>query len=359
MTRTEGERGFLRRAYAWPRVRVVLIASAVLGTLMLGGWTGSVPLLYFRIACVGAVLLFVFAVLERGPRRLPRFVARWALQIVGVAVAVPPTTGLIYSLTTLGDPVPWVRNESRMSGFGMIAGMGVLIAPWIAMVAVYREISGQARRQALEFELERTQLARQALQARVSLLQSQVEPHFLFNTLANVRELVAQGSPRAPAMLQSLIDYLRAAVPRLHQPTSTIAEELELVRAYLEIMQMRMPDRLQYSVHADPAALDARCPPAGVLVLVENAVRHGIDPSETGGTVIVNVRREPGACVAEVLDTGVGLRPSSGGLGTGLQNLRERLTLGFGPGAALELSPNTPRGARALLRIPTAQAHAA
>ncbi|HZH44438.1 MAG TPA: histidine kinase [Lysobacter sp.] len=351
MTRDQ-EHGFFRRAFAWPRLRVVLVASAIAGTVMLAGWTGSAAVLYLRLLLLGIALVLVFSLFERWPRTLPRWVARWALQIIAVAVTVPFATAMIYSLTTLGDPVPWVHDKLRMAGYGMITGLAILVTPWIAMVAVLREISGRAQRQALAFELERSQLEREALQARMSLLQSQVEPHFLFNTLANVRELVELGSPQASSMLQSLIAYLRAAVPRLHRAASTFAEEIELVRAYLDIMQMRMSDRLRFSIHAAPAALDATCPPAALLVLVENAVRHGIDPSETGGSIVVNVRLEDGFCVAEVLDTGVGFGHGSAGLGTGLDNLRERLRLAYGPQASVELSPNMPSGVRAVMRIP-------
>src|SRR5690606_5352677 len=112
----------------------------------------------------------------------------------------------------------------------------------------------------------------------LSLLQAQVHPHFLFNTLANVRELVAAGSGQAVVVLDSLITYLRTAVPRIDEPEATMGRELDLVRAYLKLMEMRLPDRLQYSLHADEGAQGLRCPPLTVLTLVENAVRHGVDP---------------------------------------------------------------------------------
>ena len=347
--------GVLRRAFRWARLRVVLAVALALGTLLIAPWTGSVAVLYLRLLLVGLLLLLVFTLLERRPRRLPRWLARWALQIAAVALSAPFATALVYTLTTLDDSVPWTHDKLRMAGYSIITGFSLLVSPWVVMIAVYRDISGRAQRQALAFELERTQLARQAVEARMSLLQAQVEPHFLFNTLANVRELVEQGSPRAAPMLQSLIDYLRAAVPSLHRPSSTIGRELELVRAYLDIMQMRMPDRLQYAVDADPALLDVACPPAALLVLVENAVRHGIDPGERGGEIAVCIRQEGAACIAEVRDTGVGLGQASAGLGTGLANLRERLRLAFGPDATLVLEDNSPEGATARLRIPLGQ----
>lgn len=183
------------------------------------------------------------------------------------------------------------------------------------------------------------------------LLQAQVAPHFLFNTLANVQALVDAGSPQASTVLRSLT-YLRAAVPRLNEPFTTIARELELVRAYLELMHTRMPDRLQFTLDVDESALELRCPPITLLTLVENAVRHGIDPSEEGGRIDISVGRRRDRCVVRVSDTGAGLNETSSGLGTGLSNLRERLQLAFGGDAQLLASAQHPRGVSAELDFP-------
>ncbi|MGL4574428.1 MAG: sensor histidine kinase, partial [Burkholderiaceae bacterium] len=206
-------------------------------------------------------------------------------------------------------------------------------------------------------EFERSEFERKMSDARLRLLQTQVQPHFLFNTLANVRALVDAGSPQAAPVLDSVIAYLRAAVPRLNEAATTMAQELELVRAYLDLMHMRMPDRLQFVLHAGQAVQHLRCPPMTLLTLVENAVRHGIDPSEEGGRIEVSVQVVNSRCIARVTDTGVGLQHGSAGLGTGLSTLRERLQLAFGGDAQLRVSELTPRGVCAELEFPAQNAN--
>jgi LytS/YehU family sensor histidine kinase len=142
-----------------------------------------------------------------------------------------------------------------------LCAVGMLFSTYMTLGAMVRQRDAFVRHQALAFQLERSELERKALDARLRLLQAQVEPHFLFNTLANVREMVVQGLPQAATVLDSLIAYLRAAVPRLHEPATTLGQELDLVRAYLELMQIRMPDRLQFTIEVDkggaPLALPA------------------------------------------------------------------------------------------------------
>jgi len=229
----------------------------------------------------------------------------------------------------------------------------LLFAPWIAVGAVIRQREAFARDQAMAFELEKSELERKALDTRLRLLQAQVEPHFLFNTLANIQALVDAGSPQASSVLKSLIAYLRAAVPRMHAPGTTLGQELDLVRAYLELMQMRIPDRLQFALHIEPAANTLQCPPMTLLTLVENAVRHGIDPREEGGRIDVDVWLRDGRCHVRVTDTGVGLQvEKTGGLGTGLSMLRERMQLAFGGDAQFRLTEVQPHGVCAELEFP-------
>jgi hypothetical protein len=323
------------RILSWHRVRLALGLSFVLGLLLSFNW--GVPGIV-RLMLLGLIAMVVFGLFERWPKRLPKRLARWTVQVVGVALAMPVSTAVF---TAMGATPFW-----------QVQGLALLVAPWAALAALVRQKEALSRHQALAFDLERSELERQALNARLRLLQAQVAPHFLFNTLANVQALVDAGSPQAPIVLRSLIAYLRAAVPRLDEVASTLGQELELVRAYLELMHMRMPDRLQFALHADEDALALRCPPMTLLTLVENAVHHGIDPSEEGGRIDVGVHRRGDRCLVRVSDTGAGLRQAGNGLGTGLTTLRERLELAFGGEAHLRLTAQHPRGVSAEVDLP-------
>jgi sensor histidine kinase YesM len=139
----------------------------------------------------------------------------------------------------------------------------------------------------------------------------------------------------------------------MQSQSTTFDDEVQLVHAYLELMQMRMPDRLKYAIHLDPAAARLYCPPMTLLTLIENAVRHGIDPSETGGRIDADLWVRDNRCVIRVKDTGVGLKTTSRGLGTGLSTLRERLKLAFGGDAQLTLTEIVPHGVCAEISFPS------
>lgn len=343
------------RLFGWRRVRFTLSISALFG-LFLGLLSETAMIIVVgRALLVGLTAMLAFGLFEQWPRSLPSWLARSALQVVSVFLSVPFSAYLAYWVTTDGNPN--FADEKRVMGFAMISVTGALFAPWIAVGAMLKQRDLFAREQALRFELEKSELERRASAARLRLLQAQVEPHFLFNTLANIQALVDANSPQASKVLASLIAYLRAAVPRLHDATTTLGQELQLVRAYLELMQMRMPDRLQFALQVDPEANDLQCPPMTLMALVENAVRHGIDPSEEGGRIDVDVVVREDRCVARVSDTGVGLQSTSQGLGTGLSTLRERMQLTFGGDAQLRLLEVDPHGVRAELEFPVRREH--
>jgi signal transduction histidine kinase len=330
------------------RLAVALTIAIAVWLLLLTHRRTSPSSMLFRLIILGLSTTTAFALFEVWPRRLPRWCERWVLQVVAVGASIPFATAAMYVPFNRPGAPPFLEDNDWM----LVTFAAMLVAPWTALASIVRQKEAFARDQKLTFALERSELERQALDARLHLLQAQVAPHFLFNTLANVQALVDAGSPHASALLRSLTAYLRAAVPLLHESAATIERELELVRPYLELMQMRMPDRLQYAMNVDPSALKVRCPPTTLLTLVENAVRHGIDPSEEGGRIDVDVARHGERCVVRITDTGAGLHQSASGLGTGLTTLRERLHLIFGDAAHLRLTPNSPRGAVVEIDMP-------
>jgi hypothetical protein len=346
----------LALAFNWRRLLFTFLFSFTIGALMgihwHSGWWSAVE----RVLAIGFVAMLVFSLFEQWPRRLPRWLPRWMLQVVAVAVGVPITTFVIYVLSTDPGAPPFWEVQDRMEGFAGLTGLGIFLSPWVALGALVRQKEALAREQALALDLARSEAARQALDARLNLLQAQVAPHFLFNTLANIQALVEAGSPKAPDVLKSLVAYLRAAVPRLNDPVTSLGQEVDLVRAYLELMRMRMPDRLSFELNVEDAARTCRCPPMTLLTLVENAVRHGIDPAEEGGRIVIDVRVTEGRCWIRVADSGAGLLASGRGLGTGLAALRERLALVFGESAELRIRAREPRGVVAELGFPAREA---
>ena len=336
-------------AHGWHAFVAALSLRAIATTVVLAVGAAAVldpifmpsfVVLLARTLVLATVLLFAYAAGRAWP---PRWLPRGLAPVLAVLLAAPPTTALIY-LVVSGGVRPFVQTPERLSGFAWIAGMGMLLGLAAATTAVVRERLAQAEARALRLELE-------AAQARLERLRAQIEPHFLFNTLANVQALVEGGSPRAAEVLKSLIAYLRAAMPRLNDAAPTLGHELDLVRAYLALMQMRMPDRLAFAIDADDAPRHLPFPTLALLTLVENAVRHGIDPAEDGGRIEVGVRRDAGTLRLWVADTGVGMDPHAAP-GTGLSNLRDRLHTQYAGRATLTLAEQAPHGVRAEITLP-------
>lgn len=216
----------------------------------------------------------------------------------------------------------------------------------------------RVRDSAREAELAAARLAGQQSALRLSLLQAQIAPHFLFNTLASIRALLRRDADRAEATLDALVDHLRACMPRLDADgqvsLSTLGRELETCRSYLELMRLRLGGRLTYRID-DPGAL-AGLPmlPMLLLTLVENAIKHGIEPLPGPGEIHLGVVREGQRLRLSVEDNGAGLQPGLG-KGVGLANLRAQLAERYGPSAQLSLSARSGGGVRAELCIPVQQ----
>ena len=202
-----------------------------------------------------------------------------------------------------------------------------------------------------ENETRVARLDRQADEARLQLMQAQIEPHFLFNTLANVKRLCATDADGGRELLAQLMVYLRAALPRLREADATLGSELTLAQAYLAILKIRMGDRLQVVVDVPAQSLSLAFPPMALLTLVENAIKHGLAPAPHGGAIKICVEQRGSQLHVTVADTGVGLR-GTGGSGIGISNTRARLAAMFAGDAELTLAANTPTGVVAAINLP-------
>ena len=306
----------------------------------LSGWWHWYQLNFFVALVIGLLIhgLFSLALRWMGAPRLRRLAGpRRALfyagiPLLGVAIGWP------LSLRLLGQEVGrWYAPENANMIFG-----SALIALLITFV-VYQIFEARARQ--LDAE-------RRATEGQLRLLQAQIEPHFLFNTLANVLSLIEADPPRARRMLESFTDYLRASLGGLRQDEVLLEAELQLSQAYLQVMQLRMDERLHFSIEADASARAVRVPPLLLQPLIENAIRHGLEPKLDGGMVRVRALLQAGQLRLSVEDDGLGLdHPATGGNGMATANIRSRLQSRYGDGATLIIERLQP-GTRALLSLP-------
>jgi sensor histidine kinase YesM len=306
--------------------------------------------------CVGYTTMLLFTMAGNLSFVRSGKVAREVAQIV--AVIMGSALGTVVTGVVKGRPLATLLTE-RLSGFVATSGLGIGFGCVVVAVYFYRERVGERNalmraeiaRMEAEFDAARANEEKQLLGARLQLLQAQVEPHFLFNTLANVQHLTTIDPQRASDMLGSLIRYLRAALPQMREQTSTLGREMSMVQAYLEIQRVRMGDRLAFSIDV-PAMLSTQpMPPMMLISLVENAVKHGIDPLASGGRIDVSAQADTTVLRVVVADTGAGLSEHAG-MGIGLSNIRERLATLHGAGARLDLHENEPRGVVAELSWP-------
>jgi signal transduction histidine kinase len=210
-----------------------------------------------------------------------------------------------------------------------------------------------AQEEARTAQLRREALETQGLATQLRLLQAQVEPHFIFNTLANVRRLCQSDAAAGRAMLGQLARYLRAALPRMRENEARLADEIELVSAYLGVQKVRMGERLQVTIDVAAPLLESRVPSMMLATLAENAIKHGIAPLTEGGSISVTAVSKDNCLELSVADTGRGFAAESG-TGVGLSNIRARLAALYAGRASLKLEGNVPRGVVATITLPIA-----
>jgi signal transduction histidine kinase len=274
----------------------------------------------------------------------PAAIRRWPNWKRTVFFSGTPLLGLV-----IGWPIGvQIAGGDLVAWFGSRSGLRIITASLLMALTISFLMHHWFAAKARQFEAEK-----RAAEAQLRLLQAQMEPHFLFNTLANVLSLIDADAPRAKRMLEAFTDYLRSSLGSLRRDDATLESELELVEAYLGLQQLRMDDRLRYSIAADPAVRAVALPPMLLQPLVENAVLHGLERKLEGGGIEVTARLDGAHLLIEVRDDGLGPgraapRP---GHGLALTNLRERLRSRYGDAASLDVMPAHP-GTRATLRLP-------
>ncbi len=334
-------------------------AIAVVLTLMAWGFAGRAdPLRFFiwNFVIAQSIGLTIHALYEAGGHLLGRerieafSTSNRVIFFAGIPI-VGCLIGYWIGLTLLGVDV------SRIVQGAPRVVVAIVIVSIIFSTFWYRYLAGKTRLERAEAESERERakavdLQRQAIDAQLRSLQAQVEPHFLFNTLANVVSLIDTAPDKARLMLERLIELLRASLAASRSERTTLGQETALIAAYLDILRIRMGERLSYTISVPPELLNVSIPPLSLQPLVENSIKHGLEPKLEGGSVHLSARTADGALQLDVEDDGLGFSPHPGA-GVGLANLRDRISSLYGARARLVIE-ELARGTRVRMTIPLA-----
>ena len=330
-------------AGAWQRL---LTLGILYGLLLLGlSQPGKVAWVFGAIAFGLSIEFFAFLKFRPQVKQKIRSELQETFEVV-LNNAWP----MIFAPLLTMDPF---QNWNDSKNIAAVAIFGLFVA--ITFNRLQEKKRERAQRFLLNVGREKAELERQLTEAKLVALSAQIEPHFLFNTLASIQYLIRNDSVKATEMTSDLIRYLRLALPRMRQSTARLADELELVRAYLGIMQIRMGPRLQFLIDSPDILGDAQIPTMALITLAENAIKHGLEQKQDGGTIRVTASNDiddARMLRLEVADTGGGFSNAASGTGIGLANIRERLQTLYGSRAALSLEANQPSGVKAILILP-------
>jgi len=215
-----------------------------------------------------------------------------------------------------------------------------------------REHISETKRIILEEKIRNLDMKNLATEAELKLLQAQIEPHFLFNTLSNALSLIDADPAKAKIVMERFSDFLRGCIHIARERDVPVSQELELVRSYLDIHRLRMGHRLSYDISVPDYLLGCRIPPLLIQPLVENSIKHGLEPKVEGGIIAIQGELEGGTFRISVIDSGRGIQESSGGNGVGLENIRKRIEMLCNDNGRLILEENRPSGIRAIIEVP-------
>jgi len=267
-------------------------------------------------------------------------------------------TGLVMGVVTgmfLGSVIMGIPPLLFVQQFGFF--IKILIGSIVAGTLINYFFSIQSRVSVAENMVQEERIKRltsekEAIEANLRLLQAQIEPHFLFNTLSNILSLLDSDSEKGKSMLTSLTRYLRKSLSKVREYTSTVGQEMELIEDYLKIFKVRMGARLLFKLDVSDSVGDLPFPPMLIQPLVENAIKHGIESNIDGGEIIIRVENEKDRIRVEVSDTGVGLQANSDP-GMGIENIKDRLESLYAGQGRLILEENEPSGLKAIIEVPS------
>jgi hypothetical protein len=337
----------LLRGLDWRRVAWTAGLATVVTASIVPFFANKFFDLLISALCVGfSIMLLVTIGGNLRVRGLPREI-RMALAVVLGSLIGTLITGIVKG----GNPLWMLQHEEALWRVMITASLGIGFGGVILLVFMYREQKARAEAEGHRAEADRQRLGKQMAIAQLKTMQAQVEPHFLFNTLATVQHLVDVDPPQASRMLSSLIAYLRAAMPQMRESDTTVGREFALARAYLEVLQVRMGLRLTFRTDLPPQLAGRPMPPMMLISLVENAIKHGLEPEESGGRIEISAREAGDRLHIQVTNNGAPLDPMAKG-GTGLSNIRERLSAMYGDNARLVIEEAKPKGVIARLELP-------
>jgi sensor histidine kinase YesM len=302
-------------------------------------WVG-----HFIASCV------MLSIVVAGYRRAQRGAGPTRGRLAVLIFASGNAALLIYAVVLVATNIQ-MRSLEDIGPFSGVLVWSYSLAALIVLAHHFAERSRSAATALGDAEMRRIGLERDVAGARLALLQAQVEPHFIFNALANVRRLMRTDPGAARTLVADLLRYLEEALPTMRVERTTLGGEAELVRAFLAVHQVRMGPRLRTEIDIPSSLASRSMPPMVLLTLVENALKHGLQPTVDGGSITLRARSEAGRVVLTVADTGRGMGSGSGD-GTGLANVRARLKQLYGGDAALTLAVNEPQGVVATITLP-------
>ncbi len=277
----------------------------------------------------------------------------WPVARLVAAVAAGSVIGLVVVILVKGYSASYLAGNASLFALTLVTGF--FNGLFVSLFFLFKFREARAATALHRAEAERLLLSKQAVESELKLMQAQIEPHFLFNTLASVQYLTETDPPQAGRLLGHLLAYLRTAVPQLRASGTTLGREIELAEAYLSILKIRMGERLAFAIDVPDELRAHPLPPMLLMSVIENAIEHGLEPRADGGSVTLAARREGESLVIRVTDTGDGLEadaPARPGHGVGIANLRDRLRTMYGAGGRFTLENHGPHGARATIELP-------